>query len=232
MPAHVYRPSIGTSLLTLQCGLGFTSEAPVSSGRNWKSRQKSDPYVKAAHKAGWRSRAAFKLLELDERDRLLRPGDVVVDLGAAPGGWSQVAAERVGGRGRVIATDLLDMPPVPGVRFLQGDFREDAVLRALEAELEGRRADLVLSDMAPNISGVAASDQARSMHLAELALEFAAEWLEPSGRFLVKVFQGEGFDAFLADVRAVFTSVKVRKPPASRSESREVYILAAGRRVQ
>lgn len=204
----------------------------MSSGRNWKSRQQSDPYVKAAHKAGWRSRAAFKLLELDGRDRLLHSGDVVVDLGAAPGGWSQVAAQRVGEGGRVFATDLLEMEPVPGVTFLQGDFREDAVLHALEAELGDRRADLVLSDMAPNISGVTVSDQARSVHLAELALEFARAWLEPSGKFLVKVFQGEGFDPFLAEVRAAFASVKVRKPPASRAESREVYILATGRRLQ
>ena len=201
-------------------------------GKNWKARQQSDPYVREARRGGWRSRAVFKLMELDDRDRLIRPGDTIVDLGAAPGGWSQVAAGRAGTKGRVIATDILDMEPVPGVVFLQGDFREDDVLRALETELGESRVDLVLSDMAPNISGVAASDQARSMHLAELALEFARDWLEPSGRFLVKVFQGEGFDPFLAEVRAAFRSVKVRKPPASRAESREVYIVAAGRRVQ
>ncbi|RFF28965.1 RlmE family RNA methyltransferase [Wenzhouxiangella sp. 15181] len=193
---------------------------------DWKKRQQSDPYVKRAREAGYRARAAFKLLELDEKDRLFRPGQFVVDLGAAPGSWSQVALEKVGSSGRVVALDILPMDPIDGVVFIQGDFREDEPLAALETAMEGRRADLVLSDMAPNISGIGPSDQARSMHLAELAEAFADEWLDASGTFVVKVFQGEGFDAFLADLKRKYSVVRVRKPRASRAESREVYVVA------
>lgn len=197
---------------------------------DWKKRQQSDPYVKRAREAGYRARAAFKLLELDDKDRLFRPGQVVVDLGAAPGSWAQVASERVGESGRVIALDILPMEPVEGVTFIQGDFREDEPLADLEAAMEGRRADLVLSDMAPNISGIGPSDQARSIHLAELAKAFADDWLASDGVFVVKVFQGEGFDALLAELRQVYGAVRTRKPPASRGESREVYLAARNRR--
>ena len=199
------------------------------SSNRWLSRQAADPYVRKAREHGYRARAAFKLLELDAKDRFLKPGRRVVDLGAAPGSWSQVTAERVGDAGRVVALDVLPMDDLPGVEFIQGDFREDEVLAELET-LVGRRVDLVLSDMAPNISGIAASDQARSMDLAELALEFAGEWLEPRGVFVVKLFQGEGFDRFVADARKAFTNVRLRKPEASRKESRETYLVADSRR--
>jgi 23S rRNA (uridine2552-2'-O)-methyltransferase len=185
----------------------------------------TDPYVQLAKKEGWRSRAAFKLMEIDDRDKLLRPGDVVVDLGAAPGGWSQVAARRVGQGGRVFALDLLEMQGVGGVEFIQGDFREENVLRQLETLLGARKPRLVLSDMAPNISGVALIDQARGMHLAELALEFAVAHLQPDGAFLVKVFQGSDYAAFVATMRARFASVATRKPKASRERSAELYLL-------
>lgn len=199
----------------------------------WMHEHVSDPYVQRAKAEGWRSRAAFKLMEIDEwdkGDRLLRLGMVVVDLGAAPGGWSQVAAGRVGGRGAVLALDLLDMVPIPGVDFIQGDFGEEAVLAELEARLAGRQVDLAISDMAPNISGIAMSDQARAVHLAELALEFAGRHLKPGGDFLVKVFQGAGFDAFRAAMAGTFERVVVRKPKSSRDRSNEVYLLGRGRR--
>jgi 23S rRNA (uridine2552-2'-O)-methyltransferase len=195
----------------------------------------TDPYVQQAKKEGWRSRAAFKLMEIDDRDRLIHPGAVVIDLGAAPGGWSQVAAKRAGAgtgegknRGRVFALDLLEMDGIGGVEFIQGDFREDDTLARLLALLEGRRANLVLSDMAPNISGVALVDQARGMHLAELALDFARAHLLPEGAFLVKVFQGSDYAAFLAAMRASFASVAVRKPKSSRDRSAELYLLGRG----
>jgi len=200
----------------------------------WMHEHVTDPYVQRAKAEGWRSRAAFKLMEIDEwdksGDRLLRPGMVVVDLGAAPGGWSQVAVERVGGHGRVLALDLLEMAPLAGVDFIQGDFREDAVLAALTLRLAGRPVDLVISDMAPNISGIAVSDQARSVHLAELALEFAAVHLKPGGNFLVKTFQGAGSEAFRKAMMAAFDKVVVRKPKSSRDRSSEVYLLGLGRR--
>ncbi|MBM3391528.1 MAG: 23S rRNA (uridine(2552)-2'-O)-methyltransferase RlmE [Betaproteobacteria bacterium] len=196
----------------------------------WMREHVTDPYVQRAKAEGWRSRAAFKLMEIDDKDRLLRPGMTVVDLGAAPGGWSQVAAQRVGREGRVLALDLLDMAPVPGVAFLQGDFREDSVLRELTFRLMGKPVDLVISDLAPNISGIAATDQARSEHLAELALEFARRQLKPGGDFLVKVFQGAGFDAFRAAMVEAFDKVVVRKPKSSRDRSNEVYLLGRGRR--
>lgn len=194
------------------------------SSNRWLARQDKDPYVKQAKAAGYRARAAFKLLELDEKDRLLRPGLKVVDLGAAPGSWAQVAAEKVGDAGRVLALDILPIDAIPGVEIIEGDFREQEVLDELESQV-GEQVDLVLSDMAPNLSGIAASDQARSMHLAELALDFARQWLNPKGRFVVKLFQGEGFDEFLLEARATFKAVRVRKPKSSRRESREVYLV-------
>jgi len=200
----------------------------MSSSR-WRARQQSDPFVRRARERGWRSRAAFKLLELDERDRLLRPGQRIVDLGSAPGSWSQVAAAHAGADGRVVALDLLPMTPLDGVVFIQGDFRDSGVAGRLEAEV-GDRVDLVLSDMAPNISGIASADQARSMDLAELAMEFALEWLVQDGRFVVKLFQGEGFDAFVRGARTRFGGVRLRKPAASRKESREVYMVANSRK--
>jgi len=185
----------------------------------------NDFYVQQAKKQGYRSRAAFKLMEMDERDHLLGPGMTVVDLGATPGGWSQAAAAKVGERGLVIALDVLEMTGLPGVRFIQGDFREEAVLLELVAALAGKQVDLVISDMSPNISGIGLSDQARSMHLAELALEFSARHLKPGGHFLVKVFQGDGFESFLRAMRMNFKQVLNRKPKASRDRSSELYLL-------
>ena len=175
--------------------------------KQWMREHVNDPFVQLAQKEGYRSRAAYKLLEIDAKDRLLKPGTVVVDLGATPGGWSQVAAARVGRGGKVIALDLLPLEPLAGVDFIQGDFREDAVLKQLEELLQGQPAGLVISDMAPNISGVASADQARAMHLAELALDFALEHLKPGGTFLVKVFQGAGFEDFLKLMRSRFAKV-------------------------
>lgn len=195
----------------------------------WMREHVSDYYVKRAKHQGYRSRAAFKLLEIDQRDRLLRPGMTVVDLGAAPGGWSQLAVAKVAPAGRVIALDLLEMQPLTGVKFIRGDFREAAVLAEIEEGLSEHGVDLVLSDMAPNISGVESADQARSMHLAELALDFAIVWLKPGGNFLVKVFQGEGFEAFQRTMRAHFRQVISRKPKASRDRSSEVYLLGRER---
>ena len=202
--------------------------ARSKSSRRWLDRHVNDAWVHRAQAEGWRSRAAFKLLELDDRDRFLRPGSRVVDLGAAPGGWSQVAAGRVGAKGRVIALDVLPMEPVPGVTFLQGDFGTDAVLEALRAEVGARAIDVVISDLAPNVSGVAVVDQPRAMHLAELALDFAGECLVEGGTLVTKLFQGIGFDEFVAAVRRRFKRVAVRKPKASRPESREVYLVAQG----
>jgi 23S rRNA (uridine2552-2'-O)-methyltransferase len=196
--------------------------------KQWMREHVNDAYVQRAKSEGYRSRAAYKLLEIAARDKLLKPGMVVVDLGAAPGGWSQVARTRVGARGLVLALDLLELEPLPGVTFLQGDFREDAVVTALAEALAGRRIDLVLSDMSPNISGIATSDQARVMHLAELALEFAAKHLKRGGNLLVKVFQGSGFEEFLRQMRTQFESVVTRKPEASRSRSSELYLLGKG----
>jgi 23S rRNA (uridine2552-2'-O)-methyltransferase len=200
----------------------------AKTSRAWMRRHVTDAYVKRARQEGYRSRAAYKLMEIDARDRLLRPGMTVVDLGAAPGGWSQVAAERVGPKGRVLALDLLQMTPLAGVEFLQGDFRDADVEARLADALGSTGADLVLSDMAPNISGVAVTDQARSIELAELAMEFACKWLKPGGRFLVKLFQGEGFEGFLKLMQARFRKVVVRKPGASRDRSSETYLLGSG----
>ena len=191
----------------------------------WMREHVNDPYVQLARKEGWRSRAAFKLMEMDDKDRLLRRGEVVVDLGATPGGWSQVAARRVGEGGMVLALDLLEMEPIHGVDFIQGDFREDEVLARLEEKLKGRNVGLVMSDMAPNMSGVPLVDQARIMHLAELGLEFCREHLKPEGAFLVKVFQGTDYENFLRSMRETFRTVAVRKPDASRDRSAELYLL-------
>jgi 23S rRNA (uridine2552-2'-O)-methyltransferase len=197
-------------------------------GKSWMQEHVTDAYVKRARVEGMRSRAAYKLDEITARDRLLKPGMVVVDLGAAPGGWSQVAAGQVGPRGRVIALDLLEMPSLPGVTFLRGDFRDDATLAELERMLGGERTDLVLSDMAPNLSGIASFDQARVLELAELALDFALKHMKPKGNFLVKTFQGAGFEDYLKILRSRFSAVAVRKPEASRDRSREVYLLGKG----
>jgi 23S rRNA (uridine2552-2'-O)-methyltransferase len=197
--------------------------------KQWMREHVNDPFVQLAQKEGYRSRAAYKLLEIDAKDRLLKPGTVVVDLGATPGGWSQVAAARVGRGGKVIALDLLPLVPMAGVDFIQGDFREQAVLKQLEDLLQGKPVGLVISDMAPNISGVSSADQARAMHLAELALEFALEHLKPDGSFLVKVFQGAGFEEFLKLMRSRFARVVTRKPKASRDRSSEVYLLGSAK---
>ncbi|MFP4079489.1 MAG: 23S rRNA (uridine(2552)-2'-O)-methyltransferase RlmE [Ectothiorhodospira sp.] len=198
------------------------------SSKRWLREHFSDRYVRQARDSGWRCRAVFKLQEIDERDRLIRPGMRVLDLGAAPGGWSQYAVSRVGKAGAVVASDLLPMDPLDGVDFVQGDFCEDAVLGAVLQALGDRPADLVLSDMAPNLSGVDAVDQPRSMYLGELALDTAVRTLKPGGDFLVKLFQGEGFDAYVKTLRDQFEKVQMRKPGASRSRSREVYALARG----
>jgi 23S rRNA (uridine2552-2'-O)-methyltransferase len=202
----------------------------VKSSRAWLREHLSDPYVKRAQAAGFRSRAAYKLQEIASRDRLFRQGMTVVDLGAAPGGWAQVAARAVGPAGRVIALDLAPVPALPGVTVIQADFREPAGRQALEHALRGGCADVILCDMAPALSGIASVDQARSMALAELALEFAREHLKPGGDFLVKLFHGESFAHFVNRLRRSFDRVQTRKPEASRSRSSEVYLLARGLR--
>jgi 23S rRNA (uridine2552-2'-O)-methyltransferase len=202
--------------------------ARSKSSQQWLQRHFSDAFVKRAQKEGARSRAIYKLEEIDKRDKLLRAGMVVVDLGAAPGGWSEYAARKVGAKGLVIAVDLLEMKPIPRVEFIHGDFTEAPVLDLLNARLGGQAPDLVISDMAPNLTGIAVTDQARAMVLAELALDFAAGTLKPGGAFLVKTFQGSGFVELRAQMRKRFTSVTPRKPDASREESREVYLLAKG----
>lgn len=198
------------------------------SSRRWLDEHFDDPHVKQAQREGWRSRAAFKLAEIDAKDRVLRPRQTVVDLGAAPGGWSQLAAQRVGARGRVLAVDLLEIPPIPGVETLRADFTDDAVLADLLARLPEAGADVVLSDLAPNISGMKAIDQPRAMHLAELALDFAERCLAADGSLVVKLFQGEGFDEYLRELRACFRRVSMRKPEASRNQSREQYAVCRG----
>ncbi|MCB1723843.1 MAG: 23S rRNA (uridine(2552)-2'-O)-methyltransferase RlmE [Gammaproteobacteria bacterium] len=200
--------------------------ARSKSSHRWMQRHVNDEYVKRSKREGYRSRAAYKLLEIQEKDRVLKPGQVVVDLGAAPGGWSQVAADIVGPSGDVIAIDLLDMDTVPGVTFIRDDFREDRAVDALAALLNGRPVDLVISDMAPNVSGVAAVDQPRAMHLVELALEFCDRHLKPGGGFVCKVFHGEGFDEWMREVKQRFGRAVTRKPKASRPNSREVYLVA------
>lgn len=200
----------------------------TKSGSAWMHEHVTDPYVKKAQHDGYRSRAAYKLLEIDKRDHLLRPGMTVVDLGAAPGSWCQVAVHKMKNQGRVLAIDLLPVAPMPGVECLEGDFTDATALAWLEEKLQTGRVDLVLSDMAPNISGVMLRDQARHYELCELALDFSVNWLKPDGAFLVKVFQGVGFEDFRAQMRQAFEQVLIRKPDASRDRSTEVYLL--GRR--
>ncbi|MFZ5467502.1 MAG: 23S rRNA (uridine(2552)-2'-O)-methyltransferase RlmE [Pseudomonadota bacterium] len=201
------------------------------SSQRWLHEHFTDTYVQRAKQEGWRSRAVYKLIEMQERDRVLRPGQVVVDLGAAPGGWSQYAAGVIGDQGRLFALDILPMDSFAGVDFIRGDFTEQAVFEQLLERLEGRTVDVVLSDMAPNMSGQDSVDQPRAMYLAELAVDFATRVLGPQGVYLVKLFQGAGFDAYLRDLRSQFASVTMRKPGASRSRSREVYALARNPRV-
>lgn len=200
------------------------------SNRAWIHAHVTDPYVQRAQAEGYRSRAAFKLLEIDEKDRVLKPGMTVVDLGAVPGSWCQIAARRVAAGGKVLALDMLPMDPLAGVEFIQGDFREEAVLAELESRLGGRAVDVLLSDMAPNLSGVAVSDQARMIHLAELALEFAVAHLRTGGSMLVKLFHGPGFEQFRRPMADVFGTVSVRKPKASRDRSSEVYLLGLSKK--
>lgn len=202
--------------------------ARSKSSHRWMQRHVNDPYVKQAQRDGYRSRASYKLIELNEKDRLIRPGMLVVDLGSAPGGWSQIAAKLVGDKGRVLATDILPMDPIPNVDFIQGDFTEEDVFKRLLEQLEGAQADLVLSDMAPNLSGIDSADQAASMYLVELALDMARHVLKPQGNFAAKLFQGSGSDTFLKDLRTSFNSVAIRKPASSRARSREVYVVAKG----
>lgn len=199
-----------------------------ASSTRWLKEHFDDKYVQQAKKRGLRSRAVFKLEELQGRDRLFKPGMTVVDLGAAPGGWSQFCVEQVGQKGQVVACDLLPMDAIAGVDFLQGDFRDEAVLNALLTRVGEDKVDVLLSDMAPNMSGTREVDQPKSMYLVELALDMCREVLAPQGSFVVKVFQGTGFDEFLFEVRRSFSSVKVRKPDSSRPRSREVYIVATG----
>lgn len=243
----VGQPPQETYLSVIQCHvviiaqraqiLSFNDDGPKlmarsKSSKRWLEAHFDDPYVKKAQHEGLRSRAVFKLSELDEKYRLIRPGHIVVDLGAAPGGWSEYAAPRVKPGGRVVALDILEMEPLADVDFIQGDFTEQPALDDLETLLAHEKVDLVMSDMAPNMSGVAVSDQARAMYLAELAIEFAKDHLKPGGDLLVKMFQGEGFDAFVKDSRTAFSKVLIKKPNASRPKSREVYLLARSRLVE
>jgi len=200
------------------------------SSKAWMHEHINDEFVKRAQKEGYRARAAYKLTEIDDKDKLIKPGMTIVDLGSTPGSWSQVAVQRLKGQGRIIALDLLEMEPIKGVEFIQGDFREEAILEILEKSLNGKQVDLVIADMAPNMSGITIVDQAGAAYLTELALEFSKEWLKPSGNFLVKVFIGEGFDDIVKNMRAMFDKVVTRKPKASRGRSSEVYLLGLGRK--
>ena len=206
----------------------MTKKKHSASSKRWLTEHFNDHYVQKAQKQGKRSRAFFKLEEIQQKDKLISTGNTVVDLGAAPGGWSQLASELVGDNGQVIACDILPMDSIVGVDFLQGDFRDEAVLNALLNRIGGNTVDIVLSDMAPNLSGNAAVDQAGSMYLCELALDMCHQVLKPGGGFMIKVFQGEGFDTFLRALRDSFTTIKTRKPDSSRSRSREVYLVALG----
>jgi 23S rRNA (uridine2552-2'-O)-methyltransferase len=199
---------------------------PRRSSGTWRDRQERDPFVQRARREGWRSRAVFKLEQIVTKERLLRPGMLCVDLGSAPGGWSQYVSDRLKGRARIVAVDILPMDALPDVEFIQGDFREDEVCELLLERVGEEGADLVMSDMAPNITGTKAVDQPRSMYLVELALDMARRVLKPGGSFVCKVFQGEGFDEFVRDARNSFERVRVIKPEASRKGSREVYLVA------
>mgnify|MGYP003551353517 FL=1 len=198
------------------------------SSHRWMQQHVSDPFVKQAQKDGYRSRASYKLIELNEKDRLIRPGMLVMDLGSAPGGWSQVAGRLVGEKGRVLATDILPMDPVRNVEFIQGDFTEESVFNQILAALQGEKPDLIISDISPNLSGIDSADQASSMYLVELALDMARKVLKPRGSFVAKVFQGSGSDAYLKELRSSFEQVAIRKPEASRPRSREIYVVAKG----
>ncbi|AIN60407.1 23S rRNA (uridine2552-2'-O)-methyltransferase [Pseudomonas sp. TE6288] len=198
------------------------------SSANWLREHFNDPFVKQAQKDGYRSRASYKLLEIQEKDRLIRPGMSVIDLGAAPGGWSQVTSRLIGGQGRLIASDILEMDSIPDVTFIQGDFTQDEVLQQILQAVGDSHVDLVISDMAPNMSGTPAVDMPRAMFLCELALDLATRVLKPGGDFLIKIFQGEGFDMYLKDVRSKFDKVQMRKPSSSRDRSREQYLLGKG----
>ncbi|KIY37835.1 MULTISPECIES: 23S rRNA (uridine(2552)-2'-O)-methyltransferase RlmE [Pseudomonas] len=198
------------------------------SSANWLREHFNDPFVKQAQKDGYRSRASYKLLEIQEKDRLIRPGMSVIDLGAAPGGWSQVTSRLIGGQGRLIASDILEMDAIADVTFIQGDFTQDEVLQRILEAVGDSHVDLVISDMAPNMSGTPAVDIPRAMFLCELALDLATRVLKPGGDFLIKIFQGEGFDVYLKDVRSKFDKVQMRKPSSSRDRSREQYLLGRG----
>jgi 23S rRNA (uridine2552-2'-O)-methyltransferase len=203
---------------------------PSKTSKAWMQEHLNDPYVKQAQKDGYRARAAYKLMEIDDKDKLIKPGMTIVDLGSTPGSWSQVAVQRLKGQGRVIALDILDMHPIAGVEFICGDFREAEVLTQLENSLNGKQVDLVIADMAPNISGVKEVDQAGAAYLTELALAFSHDWLKPNGNFLVKVFMGVGFDDLIKSMRSTFDKVVTRKPKASRDRSTEVYLLGLGKK--
>jgi 23S rRNA (uridine2552-2'-O)-methyltransferase len=207
---------------------GITVTKRTKSSRRWLDEHESDIYVKRARESGFRSRAAFKLEDIQRTDRIIKPGMTIVDLGAAPGGWCQLAAKIMQGRGRIIALDILPMDAINGVEFIQGDFSDEEVLTTLEKLIGEQRPQLVMSDLAPNMSGIADVDHDRSMHLVEVALDFAQRTLAPGGDFLVKVFQGRHFQLFVQQLRSQFASVKVRKPPASRQRSSELYLLARG----
>jgi 23S rRNA (uridine2552-2'-O)-methyltransferase len=202
--------------------------ARSKSSSRWLQEHVNDPYVKQAQKDGYRSRSSYKLIELNQKDRLIRPGMLVLDLGSAPGGWSQVAGALVGDKGRVLATDILPMDPLKNVDFIQGDFREESVLNRIVEHLGSAKPDLVLSDVSPNISGISSADQASSIYLLELALDMVRRVLKPGGAFVAKLFQGVGSDEYLKELRAAFDKVSIRKPAASRSRSREVYVVAKG----
>ena len=202
------------------------------SSHQWLKAHFDDEFVKRAQRDGYRSRAVYKLEEIQQKDHIIRPGSIIVDLGAAPGGWSQYAAKQLGSRGRIIALDILPMDDLPGVEFIEGDFREDEVIDSLMKTIEGAAVDLVMSDMAPNISGMEAVDQPRSMYLMELAADFAGNVLRKGGDLLFKGFHGEGFDALIRNLRSQYHKVLIRKPRASRPRSREVYVLAKGRKTQ
>jgi 23S rRNA (uridine2552-2'-O)-methyltransferase len=202
--------------------------ARSKSSARWLKEHVNDPFVKQAQKDGYRSRASYKLKELSEKDKLIKHGMLVIDLGSAPGGWSQVASELVGDHGKLIASDILPMDPLPDVDFIQGDFTEEAVFEQIMATIDGRPVDVVISDMAPNLSGISSADQAASIYLIELALDMANQVLKPKGSFVAKAFQGEGYDAFVALVREQFDSVVIRKPDSSRARSREVYVVGRG----
>ena len=202
--------------------------ARSKSSGNWLQRHVNDPYVKQAQKDGYRSRASYKLLQLNDKDRLIQPGMLIVDLGSAPGGWSQVAGNLVGARGKVVATDILPMEPVKNVDFIQGDFREAEVLTRIHGSLSNRKPDLIISDLAPNISGIPMADQAASMYLVELALDLARQVLKSKGTFVAKVFQGAGSEDYLRELRRSFEKLSIRKPAASRPKSSEIYVVAKG----